>query len=68
MTHLNKAHRAIALLAEAELAISRLPGEQLPQAVLEDAKGVATRRRRRGEVPDIQRIDGRVLVAPVTTT
>ena len=47
-THLNKAHGTVALLAEAQLAVSRLLAEQLPQAVLKIGQGIPARRRRRG--------------------
>ena len=47
-THLNKAHRSVALLAEAQLAVTRLLAEQLPQAVLKIGQGVPAGRRRRG--------------------
>ena len=43
MTYLNKAHRAVALLAEAQVAETGLGGEELAEVALEQAMRRAAR-------------------------
>lgn len=62
ITYLDEAHGPVTLLAEAQLAIPELPREELPQAVLQIAEGVATRRCGSREVANVQGVDRRVVV------
>ena len=66
--YFNETHGAVALLAEAQLAEARLLREQLPKQTFEEGVSVAARRRGSGQVPDIERVDGRIVVASTART